>query len=146
MTFYPKILESVLCDAIPQKMGKIGWAQKLIDEMIGEIIDKSFDFREEGEMGMHNAARAVMRACEFIVNEEDDFPETRYSSGIYEIWEEYGEYIIGYLSDYCLFSYMENTLEDYLLNPIPAQYEMINIVYRSVAQEINDFLWEKFFE
>lgn len=146
MTFYSKILDSVLCDAIPPKMGKIGWAQNLIDEMIGEIIDKSFDFREEGEMGMHNAARTVMRTCEFIVNEEDDFPETRYSSGIYEIWEEYREYIIGYLSDYCLFSYMENTLEDYLLNPIHAEYEMINIVYRSVAQEVNDFLWEKFFE
>lgn len=146
MTFYSELLENILGDVIPAKMGKIGWAEKLVNEMIAEIIDKSFDFREEGKGGMHNAARAVMRACEFIVNEEDDFPETRYSTGIYKIWEEYREYIIGYLSDYCLFSYMENTLEDYLLNPIHAEYEMINIVYRSIAKEVNDFLWEKFFE
>ena len=24
--------------------------------------------------------------------------------------------------------------------------EMINIIFRSVASEVNDFLWEKFFE
>ena len=146
MTFYSELLENILSDSIPAKMGKIGWAGKLVNEMISEIIYRSFDFREEGETGMHNAIKAVMRTCEFIENEEDDFSETRYSSGIYEIWEEYREYIIGYLSDFCLFSHMNNTLEDYLINPIPAQAEMINIIFRSVASEVNDFLWEKFFE
>ena len=51
---------------------------KLVSEMIAEIIDRSFDFREEGTTGMHNAAKAVMHTCEFIENEEDDFSETRY--------------------------------------------------------------------
>lgn len=146
MTFYSELLENILSNSILAKMGKIGWAGKLVNEMISEIIDRSFDFREEGETGMHNAIKAVMRTCEFIENEEDDFSETRYSSGIYEIWEEYREYITGYLSDFCLFSHMNNTLEDYLVNPIPAQAEMINIIFRSVASEINDFLWEKFFK
>lgn len=146
MTFYSKLLENILSDSIPAKMGKIGWMEKLVSEMIAEIIDRSFDFREEGTTGMHNAAKAVMRTCEFIENEEDDFSETRYSSGIQEIWDEYGEYIIGYLSEFCLFSYMSNTLEDYLINPEPAKAEMINIIYRSVASEVNDFLWEKFFK
>ncbi len=41
---------------------------------------------------------------------------------------------------------MSNTLEDYLINPQPAKAEMINIIYRSVASEVNDFLWEKFFK
>lgn len=146
MTFYSELLENILSNSIPAKMGKIGWAEKLVSEMISEIIDRSFDFRKEGKAGMHNAVKAIMRTCEFIENEEDDFSETRYSSGICEIWEEYGEYIIGYLSEFCLFSYMNNTLEGYLINPIPAQAEMINIIYRSVANEVNDFLWEKFFQ
>lgn len=146
MTFYSKLLENILSDSIPAKMGKIGWMEKLVSEMIAEIIDRSFDFREEGTTGMHNAAKAVMCTCEFIENEEDEFSETRHSSGIHEIWDEYGEYIIGYLSEFCLFSYMSNTLEDYLINPEPAKAEMINIIYRSVASEVNDFLWEKFFK
>ena len=78
MTFYSKLLENILSDSIPAKMGKIGWMEKLVSEMIAEIIDRSFDFREEGTTGMHNAAKAVMRTCEFIENEEDDFSETRY--------------------------------------------------------------------
>lgn len=52
--------------------------EKLVSEMIAEIIDRSFDFREEGTTGMHTAAKAVMRTCKFIENEEDDFSETRY--------------------------------------------------------------------
>lgn len=36
--------------------------------------------------------------------------------------------------------------EDYLLYPVPVQEEMINIVYKAIAQEINDFLWKKFFK
>lgn len=147
MTFYSELLENILDYSIPERMGKFGYGgEKLVSDMISEIIDRSFDFRKEGEAGMHNAVKAVMRTCEFIENEEDDFSEARYSSGIYEIWEEYGEYIIGYLSEFCLFSYMNNTLEDYLVNPIPAQAEMINIFYRAVANEVNDFLWEKFFK
>lgn len=55
MTFYSELLENILGDVIPAKMGKIGWAEKLVNEMISEIIDRSFDFREEGETGMHNA-------------------------------------------------------------------------------------------
>lgn len=82
MTFYSKLLENILSDSIPAKMGKIGWMEKLVSEMIAEIIDRSFDFREEGTTGMHNAAKAVMCTCEFIENEEDDFSETRHSSGI----------------------------------------------------------------
>ena len=78
MTFYSKLLENILSDSIPAKMGKIGWMEKLVSEMIAEIIDRSFDFREEGTTGMHNAAKAVMCTCEFIENEEDDFSETRY--------------------------------------------------------------------
>lgn len=56
------------------------------------------------------------------------------------------ENTLGYLSEFCLFSYMSNTLEDYLINPEPAKAEMINIIYRSVASEVNDFWWEKFFK
>lgn len=147
MTFYSELLENILDYSIPERMGKFGYGGgKLVSDMISEIIDRSFDFRKEGETGMHNAVKAVMRTCEFIENEEDDFSEARYSSGIYEIWGEYGEYIIGYLSEFCLFSYMNNTLEDYLVNPIPAQAEMINIFYRAVANKVNDFLWKKFFK
>ncbi len=147
MTFYSELLENILDFSIPERMGKFGYGgKKLVSDMISEIIDRSFDFRKEGETGMHNAIKAVMRTCEFIENEEDDFSEARYSSGIYEIWEEYGEYIIGYLSEFCLFSHMNNTLEDYLVNPIPAQAEMINIFYRAIANEVNDFLWKKFFK
>lgn len=147
MTFYSKLLEKILGYSIPGIMGKFGWeGEKLVGEMISEIVDRSFDFREEGKAGMHNAIKAVMRTCEFIENEDDDFPGARYSSGIYEIWEEYGEYIIGYLSEFCLFSYMDYTLEDYMINPVPVKAEMINIFYRAVANEVNDFLWRKFFE
>lgn len=146
MTFYSELLKSVLCDVIPEQMGKIGWPQKLVKEMIGEIVDKSFDFRKEEKADMHSAVKAVMRACECIENDGDDYPEARYSSGIYKIWEEYESYIAAYLSDNCLFDHMQYTLEDYLLTPKPVQAEMINIVYRAVANEINDYLWNKFFE
>lgn len=146
MTFYSELLKSVLRNAIPPKMGDVELVKILVEEMIDEIIDKSFDFRDENPAGMHNAVKAVMKACEFIDGEEDDFPEARDSSEIDKMWEEYGRYIIEYMSNYCLFGYMKYGFEDYLLNPIPVKQEMINIFYRGVANEVNDFLWEKFFE
>lgn len=86
MTFYSELLEKILGYSIPGIMGKFGWeGEKLVGEMISEIVDRSFDFREEGKAGMHNAIKAVMRTCEFIENEDDDFSGARYSSGIYEI-------------------------------------------------------------
>lgn len=51
MTFYSELLENILSDSIPAKMGKIGWAEKLVNEMISEIINRSFDFRKEGGNG-----------------------------------------------------------------------------------------------
>ena len=30
MTFYSKLLENILSDSIPAKMGKIGWMEKLV--------------------------------------------------------------------------------------------------------------------
>lgn len=142
MTFYSKILESALFDVIPDKME---YGRNLVYEMVSEIIDKSFDFRKEGACSMHDTIKACMRACEFIENENISFSETEYSAGIDEIWRLFDCEITGYLSEYELFNYMDYTLEDYIINPVPVQAEMINIFYRAVANEVNDFLWEKFF-
>lgn len=145
MTFYSELLENILRNSIPAKMGKIGWAEKLVNEMILEIIKKSFDFREKEQKSMHATIKAIMKACEFIQNDSDSI-EFVYRCDIHKTWEEYSGYITGYLSDYGLFSNMRYTLEDYLLYPVPVQEEMINIVYKAIAQEIDDFLWGKFFK
>ena len=145
MTFYSELLENILCDVIPAKMGKIGWVKDLDNDMIAKIIKKSFDFREKEQKGMHATIKAIMKACEFIQHDNDSI-EFTYSCDIHKTWEEYSGYITGYLSDYGLFSNMRYTLEDYLLYPVPVQEEMINIVYKAIAQEINDFLWKKFFK
>ena len=144
MSFYYKILTNALSDVIPAKMGKIGWVKDLDNEMIAQIM-KSFDFREKEQKGMHATIKAIMKSCEFIQNDNDSI-EFGYRCDIHKTWEEYSGYITGYLSDYCLFNNMRYTLEDYILCPVPVQEEMINIVYKAIAQEINDFLWEKFFE
>lgn len=93
---------------------------------------------------MHATIKAIMKTCEFIQNDNDSI-EFTYSCDIHKTWKEYSAYITWYLSDYGLFSNMKYTLEDYILSPVPVQEEMINIVYKAIAQEINDFLWEKFF-
>lgn len=142
MTFYSEILESALCDVIPIK---IGYGRNLVYEMISEVVDKSFDFKKEKTCGMHATIESIMHACEFIENNEIEFSETEYSAGIEEVWRLFDCEIAEYLSTYGLFSYMDYTLEDYIINPVPVRAEMINIFYRAVANEINDFLWETFF-
>ena len=93
---------------------------------------------------MHATIKTIIKTCEFIENDNDSI-EFTYSCDIHKTWEEYSGYITGYLSDYSLFDNMKYTLKDYLLSPVLVQEEMINIAYKAIAQEINKFLWEKFF-
>lgn len=141
MTFYSELVKTILHDEI----GGMGFDRGLVNEMIDEIIDLSFDFKDGN--GMHAYIKAVCKKCENITSAGDDEYSGASSSGTtWETWTAWEGVIVRYLSDNDLFKYVEFTLEEYLTYETPVQVNMITIIYRDVANRINDFLWEKFFE
>lgn len=47
MAFYSELLENILADVIPAKMGKIGWVKDLDNDMIAKIIKKVLIFAKK---------------------------------------------------------------------------------------------------